>query len=151
MLWSRFLGSRGAQGSPSLWSCVSSWIKNLVCTKAPRQSGIKEIFPEPAREVGPELKQINLYFIMPGLGFFVFRSALGSLGSPQPRPTFTFKCASMAERRNFCSLAQTSLPAEAALSSASLGLFCAFLAWLAAGRGFAGFLLRAEMLQTWKV
>lgn len=102
-------------------------VKNLVCTKAASQSSIKEIFPEPGREVGPGLKQINLYFIMLGQGFFVFRSALGSLGSLQPqmfpRPTFTFKRVSVAEQRNFCSFVQTSLPAEAALCSASLGLF----------------------------
>lgn len=97
-------------------------VKNQVCTKAPSQSSIKVIFPEPRREAGPELKQINLYFITLGLGFFVIRSALGSLGSLQPRPTFTFKRASVAEQRNFCYLVQTSLPAEAALSSASLGL-----------------------------
>lgn len=86
---------------------------------------------------------------MLGLGFFMFCSVLGSLGSPQPCPTFIFKSG---RAKKLLLLVQTSLPTEAALSSASLGLFFwLFLASVAAGRGFAGFLLQAEMLQAWKV
>lgn len=110
----------------------------------------------PGREVEHGQKQISLYFIMLGLGFFVFHPALGSLGSLWPLmfpcPTFTFKCISVTEQKNFCSFLQTSLPAEAALSSASRVLFVGgFSSWLMWGGvlwGFSSSLIPMKQLRT---
>lgn len=134
-------GSRGAQDSPSLSSCVLSWIKTGFAPKPPSQSSAKEFFfPEPGSEVGAELKQINLCFIVLGLGFFVSRSALGSLSS---LPTFTFKGVSAAEQRNFCCCCKP----RCSVLCLPRALLRLLLAWAAAGRGCAG----SEMLQPCKV
>lgn len=136
----------GTHQLPRIVFWVSGLVKNLsFAQKPPATAALKKFFC--AREGTWTQAKANKLVISSHWGWVsLFSALLWAVWTPYSRKCFhvqplTFKRVSVAEQKNFCSCLQTSLPTEAALSSAShVLLLWVFFLSVAAGRGFMGFL-----------